>query len=193
MQAHIQACMHTHLQVYFLEMMHFWNFMSWDKKTQKEDNKCAVRSFDVHYSLNGTLWFPMGRVEGLTEVSSTGTGVYFGENIQNEGAGGRATLPRKHRKAVIVPVKKLFGPPCKFLKFLNLDNFGSRAGGNAYGINAVLFYGRAATGDCVLQGEPGAGLLRVPDDLWVTYQFVLNLDLRCVRLLLSSYTCGICA
>ncbi len=152
--------------------------MSWNKKTQKEDNKCALSSFDVSYSLNGTRWFHMGRVDGLTQVSSTGSAIYFGENIQNEGVAGKDSLPKIHRKSVIVPVKNLFGPPCKFIKFSGFENFGVRNGGNAYGMNGVLFYGKEASGDCVMQGSPGAAMPRVPEDLCIKYQFVIKLDLR---------------
>lgn len=40
--------------------------MSTDKRTCKDDQKCSLKAFDVSYSLNGTRWFKMGRVENLT-------------------------------------------------------------------------------------------------------------------------------
>jgi hypothetical protein len=40
-------------EVYFLNVIHFWNYMSTDRRTSKEEQKCSLKAFDVSYSLNG--------------------------------------------------------------------------------------------------------------------------------------------
>lgn len=134
-----------------------WNYMSWER-TREEDVKRSLKvfhmdwhpyvlydlqaaseanrwqAFDVTYSLNGKHWFPLGRVEGLPAIPSTGifksvsrvqillnccvnqllppanaadVGVcrYYGECIQNKSAGGKDAMPFAHRKAALVEVR----------------------------------------------------------------------------------------
>jgi len=160
--------------VYFVNHIHLWNYMSWDRRTQKQDSKCALLSFDISYSLNGSRWFKMGTVKGLQEGSPFGIPTYFGESIVGPGFGGAESLPFRHQKAMLVTAHDLFGPPAKFLKFHNFENNGPRDLGNAYGLNGVYFYGRAAAGDCSLRNLQ---MKRVPWTMHEEFQFVVKLDL----------------
>lgn len=157
-------------RVYFLSAIQLWNYMSWER-TREEDVKRSLKAFDVTYSLNGKHWFPLGRVEGLPAIPSTGIFKYYGECIQNKSAGGKDAMPFAHRKAALVEVDDWFGLPVKYVRFTNLENHGNVP---QFGLNGVYLFGTEAEGDCDCSLK---GLETVPENVYVHYQYVIKLNL----------------
>mgnify|MGYP001309130474 CR=1 FL=1 len=88
-------------RVYFVNQINFWNYMSWES-TKEQDCRDALSAFEISCSLNGRSWYHVGRVEGLSEIPTTGISNYTGELIQNKSMGGKKGM---HKVSLRLPTR----------------------------------------------------------------------------------------